>query len=285
MYRTPLALSSLPENPSTSARSVRNLNGNTVPDRPPLLLRLRAWLPFVASAALVALGIQMALQTPWLGLLMIAASLLVFIPRLRARQRLHKMVQSGNADELIDAWESAVTDLPHADTMLPLIQATALASNGLIDRARTALARAARGSAWEAALEHRLIVETLLDTFEGERELALEKAARLSALPLPPVGPVMQGRVTQLRAAIGAVARAFAHEHTAEDGKLLQRAASKNPLVHWPLRYAAAVVCVDAGSLQEARRLISDAPEWPEGSAFRAFHAELLEHSEAPGSA
>ena len=78
--------------------------------------------------------------------------------------------------------------------MAPLVAATALMSNGMTERARTALSRAQRGPAWEAALEHRLFVEVLADAFEGDRDRALQNAERLALLPLPPESPFVRSR-------------------------------------------------------------------------------------------
>ena len=52
--------------------------------------------------------------------------------------------------------------------------------------------------------------------------------------------------------------------------------AKSSPLVHWAMRYARAVVMIDAGRQHEARALLAGAPPWPEQSAFRSFHDELL---------
>ena len=244
----------------------------------------RGTLSFVASAAIVALAIHTSFTRPWLGLLMLTPLAVLAALRLRARRRVRRMVQSGQVEQLVGAWEEAVSDLPHADTMLPLIQATALAASGMTDRARAALERASRGSAWEAALEHRLIVETMLHTFEGDAADAMEKSARLAALPLPDVGPSVRARVEQARHAMAALARAFAHDAHERDAELLTSAARENPLLHWPLRYAAAVVEIDAGRPAKARKLIDSAPEWPEESVFRAYQAELAAHAATPGA-
>jgi hypothetical protein len=40
--------------------------------------------------------------------------------------------------------------------------------------------------------------------------------------------------------------------------------------------YAAAVVSIDLGQLARAKKLLVTAPPWPEGSAFHAFHEELM---------
>jgi hypothetical protein len=85
----------------------------------------------------------------------------------------------------------------------------------------------------------------------------------------------MQGRVRVLREALAAFARAFAHTSSAKDLGVLERASKKSPLVHWAMRYAAAVVAIDHGDLVHARKLLETAPDWPEGSAFHAFHQEL----------
>ena len=42
------------------------------------------------------------------------------------------------------------------------------------------------------------------------------------------------------------------------------------------MRYAQAVLAIDAGEKGAARELLHDAPAWPRESAFRAFHDELI---------
>jgi hypothetical protein len=154
--------------------------------------------------------------------------------------------------------------------------ATAYAAYGFIDRARLALGRAARGPAWDAALEQRLFVEALLDVYEGERLRAMRRAAELERLPLPPSGFWMRRKIALLRRGVAALARAFAHESRAGDERLLRAAARSSPLVHWAMRYGRAVFLVDAGRRDEARTLLADAPSWPPESAFHAFQQELL---------
>lgn len=244
--------------------------------QPPASSSLGSTLALVASAALVALAIHLSLREPWIGLVVGVLALLVALPQLRARRRMRRLLTSGDVEAVLAMWEVALDRVPHKETLLPLIRATALAANGMTERARDALARAAQGPAWDATLEQRLFVETLLDTFEGERDVALGKAGRLANLPLPPAGPLLRLRVSQARRAIGAFARAFAHRADRGDLDVLLAAARKNPLIHWPLRYAAAIVCIDSGQPARARRLIHDAPSWPEDSAFHAFHSELL---------
>jgi hypothetical protein len=160
--------------------------------------------------------------------------------------------------------------------MGPLMTATAFAAYGWVGQARAALAAAERGPAWDAALEHRLFLDALLLTFEGDRDGALEQAGRLERLPLPSAGTGLRGRVQMLRVAAGALARAFAHRSRAGDREALERASESSPLVFWAMRYAAAVVAIDQRSFAQARGLLAGAPEWPAESTFRAFHDEIL---------
>ncbi|MEZ4223032.1 MAG: hypothetical protein R3B13_18960 [Polyangiaceae bacterium] len=247
--------------------------------RPPLLLRLKAWLPFLASAVLGAVILRLSWDAPWLGAVALAAIAWFVLSRRRQQRRLQALALSGRTDELVNQWEQAVADLPQAETLLPLIHATAFTSSGLTDRAREALERGRRAGSWESTEEHRLIVETLLDAFEGDRQRAMDKARRLASLPVPPVGPMMRARILELRRALMAFARAFAHDSGPGDGRLLRHAAKKNPLIHWPFRYAAAVAFIDHGKHSEAQRLLRDAPAWPADSAFAAFQEELSEHA------
>lgn len=249
---------------------------SVMPFQPPSLgSRLAAWLPFVLSAALAALGIRIALREPLIAIALIVVLVALMAPGIRERRRIRRVLQSGDVRSVMAAWTESFTRVPHPETLGPLITATAFASCGWIEQARTALERAVKGPIWEAALEHRLVVETLLDTFEGERLAALEKAERLCELPLPAAGPFVRGRVRTLRAAMAALARAFARMPRQGDMSLLEQAAKTNPLIHWPMRYAAAILAIDGGDAHRARRLIGDAPPWPSESAFHAFHAEI----------
>lgn len=247
-----------------------------------MLTRLRSSSLLLGSAALVAAALHQARENAWWLVVPLVALVAIvgwFVLRAAGKRRVRRMLVEGRAEELLELWHDSLTSLPHAETTVPLLHATALTASGHTDRARTALTHASRGHAWPAAYEHRLLVETLLDSFEGERGAALEKAEELRNLPLPAVGEELRGRVALLREAVGAVARAFAHQPEARDAALLWEAARRNALIHWPLRYAAAVVCIDRGQKAEARELLANAPEWPEDSAFRAFHAELTAYA------
>jgi hypothetical protein len=248
--------------------------------KPSVGSRAWAWSRFVLSAAAVSLALHFALQEPWVGAVFALLVLGFGLPQLRARQRLRELLSSGDLRAILDVWNDAIDTLPHHRTVGPLIRATALAAHGLTDRARGVMERAERGLAWENAIEHRLFLETLLDAFEGRKNQALDKARALRALPLP-ASPWAKSRASVLRSAAGALARAFAHCPEKDDVDRLLAAAKHHPLVHWAMRYALAVVHIDQGRRDAALELVEAAPEWPEGSAFNAFQAEILERSAA----
>lgn len=236
---------------------------------------------FVASAALFA-GVVHGLwqYVPAAsGFFLIPALALVAayaVFRWWSHRRLVKMLRRGDVNEVISQWSHGFERIPHADTMAPLMTATAFAAFGRVVDARRALATAARGPAWEAALEHRLFLDALLSTFEGDAEYAGQQAAKLNALPMPDKTDLRE-RVGVLRQALAALVRAF--QHCAEPGDLdrLEAASEKSPLVHWAMRYGAAIVAIDRGEKDKARALIDGAPRWPTESAFRGFHDEISE--------
>lgn len=189
---------------------------------------------------------------------------------------MRKLLISGDVQRILGSWKGSLDKVTYPETMAPLMTATAYAAYGFIDSARHALSRAARGPAWEAAVEQRLFVEALLDVYEGERTRAMTKAEELEQLPIPPAGFWMRRKIARLRRGVGAMARAFAHASRSGDEQVLATAADSSPLVHWAMRYAHAVYLVDNQRKDEARTLLAGAPEWPQESAFRAFHDELL---------
>jgi hypothetical protein len=78
-----------------------------------------------------------------------------------------------------------------------------------------------------------------------------------------------------LRGAVAALARAFSHQSASGDRQLLIAASDQSPLVHWAMRYGAAISSIDAGDLSGARVLIGGAPSWPSESCFALFHQEI----------
>src|SRR5262249_50371771 len=181
------------------------------------------------------------------------------LPAWLARRRMRRLLLSGDIARILGTWQSSFRKITHPDTMAPLVTATAYAAYGFIDQARDALARAAKGPAWEAAVEQRLFVEALLDVYEGERSRAITKAQELENLPLPKVGFWMRRKISLLRRGVGALTRAFAHSGRQEDEDLLREVARSSPLVHWAMRYARVIYLVDAGRPHEARQLLVDA--------------------------
>lgn len=231
---------------------------------------------FVVSAALVALALRLATGHPWLSVTFALLSLVALIPPYMMRHKFRKLLLSGDAERIASVWWTVAQRTPYPETTGPLIAATAFAAFGWVEQARAHLRRVCPGPAWESAREHRMFVETMLEVFDGDRSRAIEMAEAIVALPLPPVRGRLREQVVLLRASLAAFARAFARHYDVGDFGLLEMAARTSPLVSWAMRYAAAVIAVDQGWTEQARVLLADAPMWPEQSAFRAFHQELL---------
>ena len=230
---------------------------------------------FVVSAALAAATLRFTWYEPLISAALLGGAFTFALGRWIARRRLRKILRSGDVHSVLERWSPSLERIPHPATMGPLMTATAFAAYGWVDQARAAMAAAERGPAWEAAIEHRLFLDALLLTFEGDRDGALEQAGRLERLPLPPASETLRDRVRMLRVAVGALARAFAHQSQPGDLALLERASEASPLVFWAMRYAAAVVAIDEGDRAAALALLASAPVWPEESTFRAFHDEI----------
>jgi hypothetical protein len=239
-------------------------------------LRASALLPVVVAALGVFLAGQLIERNPRSAVPLLAVSALLFAPALVGRWRMRKLLMSGDVERVLGTWAGSIDRVAYSETVAPLLRATAYASYGWIGAARRALERAVKGPAWEAALEQRLFIETLLDTFEGKRDVAIRKAEALVFLPIPRTGPLARRRIALLRRGLGALARAFAHASHDGDAKLLVKAAGASPLMHWAMRYAGAVVAIDHGRVLDVPTLLAGAPRWPAQSAFREYHAELL---------
>ncbi len=246
--------------------------------------RVFRWVALVASAALVAAGLRFAVREPLFAAAVVGIVVAAVLGRWLSRRRLRRVLRSGDVIAVLRSWTGALDRIPYPATMAPLMAATAFAACGWIDKARAALAAAERGPVWEAALEHRLFLDTLLLTFEGDRDAALDQARRLVRLPLPRSRGVLRDRVLALRSAAVAFARAFAHQSEPGDDVLLERASENSPLVFWAMRYAAAIVAIDRGDNPKATRLLAGAPPWPEESIFRTFHLEIEEHTRPAAS-
>jgi|SRR5580692_4083861 hypothetical protein len=244
--------------PSRPSRALRSL---------PLALAGMTFLLFAAGRDPRAVG----------PTLVVAAVLLA--PVVIGRWRMRRLLVSGDVERVIGTWEGSIARIAHAETMAPLLRATAYAAYGWLEPARRAMDRAVKGAAWDAAVEQRLFVETLLDAFEGRRDDALRKARELEALPNRGGGLMGRRRVASLRRGLSAFARAFTHESLDGDARVLSRAAGASPLVYWAMRYAEAIVAIDRGRASEVAPLLAGAPQWPRESAFQEYHHELLAHA------
>jgi hypothetical protein len=243
--------------------------------------RTLALLPLAIAAFSAVLAAQMIGRDPRSAVPLVAFAVLLLTPTIVGRVRMRRLLMSGDAERVIATWEGSFVRVAHAETVGPLLRATAYASYGSLEAARRSLSRAVKGPAWDAALEQRLFVETLLDTFEGERDIALSKAEALQSLPMPVGGLLARRRIALLRRALAALARAFAHVSNEGDAQLLSKAGAASPLVHWAMRYAEAIVAVDRGRAREVLALLAGAPNWPTGSAFHSYHEELLAQAKA----
>jgi hypothetical protein len=244
--------------------------------------RIRGVLWVFSSAAIVAFALHIGRKSPPLGMLLLALFAFTQVPSLLRQLRLRRLLRSGDLSAVLQAYHPALARLPHPETLGPLMVAAALAAHGMVDRARRALDRAVRGEAWEAALEHRWFVETLMETFDGDRSRAVDRAESLEKLPLPAGSAPLQRRVVALRAALTALARAFARRSLDGDAEVLEAASKNSPLVHWAMRYGAVVAYLERGNRGRAQLLLAGAPQWPTDSAFRAFQEELSGLAEAP---
>jgi hypothetical protein len=240
------------------------------------MLSFRRALPIATVALFVLSASRLIVRDVRFSAAVAVALAALVVPAWLARRRMRRLLLSGDIGRILSAWQGSFRKVTYPETMAPIVTATAYAAYGFIGHARDALARAAKGPAWEAAVEQRLFIEALLDVYEGERSLAMSKAEELESLPLPNVGFWMRRKISLLRRGVSALARAFAHTSHEADESVLREAARSSPLVHWAMRYARAIFLVDAGRRREARVLIADAPLWPEDSAFRSFHEELV---------
>jgi hypothetical protein len=244
------------------------------PSRSPRVLRS---LP-IALAGMTFLLFAAGRDPRALGPTLVVAVVL-FAPVVIGRWRMRRLLVSGDVERVIGTWEGTIARVAHAETMAPLLRATAYAAYGWIEPARRAMERAVKGGAWDAAIEQRLFVETLLDAYEGHRDDALRKSRELEALPNRAQGLLGRRRVASLRRGLSAFARAFTHQSLAGDAQILSRAAGASPLVYWAMRYAAAIVAIDSGRAADVGPLLAGAPQWPRESAFHEYHDELLAHA------
>lgn len=229
---------------------------------------------FVASAAAVAALVHLAFAYPGWGLLGIGVLLMLPLQRMAARRRLHRLLESGDVTRLLETWQSPPNAGPRGRAAERLMRATALASYGWTVRARQLLDIHQETHALTSGLEHRVFLEVLLSSLEGNTDRALAMALALNALPTPEDKTVRQRAKVQREGAL-ALARAFASCSRPGDRESLRRAARQNPLLIWPMRYAEAKLSLQEGNSRRARRLLRLAPAWPPQSVFRHLTQSL----------
>src|SRR5260221_5089343 len=147
--------------------------------------RIRGALWLLSSAAIIGCAVHVGQKSPSLGMMLLGLFAFTQVPSLLRQVRMRRLLRAGDLGAVLQAYHPALARLPHPETLGPLMVAAALAAHGMVDRARRALDRAVRGEAWEAALDHRWFVETLLETFDGDRGRAVDRAESLEKLPLP----------------------------------------------------------------------------------------------------
>ena len=178
-------------------------------------------LSFTAAALFALISARLVSQDARYAVVVLLVALGFGVPALLSRRRMRRLLLSGDVPRILGTWQGSLRRVTYPETMAPLMTATAYAAYGFIDAARNSLSRAARGPAWDAAVEQRLFVEALLDVYEGERNGAMMKATELEQLPLPSASFWMRRKISLLRRGIAAMARAFAHQSRADDERLL----------------------------------------------------------------
>ncbi len=239
--------------------------------------RALAWSPLLLSAGLVSFALRIGRDSPFVAAGLVALSMAAFIPTLLVRRRFRRLLASGDPELIAPAWQRVIRNDVAADAEAPraLMSAITYAACGWVEQAREHLAKTTRSAGLDPTGEHRMFVETMLEAFDGDRELAVSMAARIGAMPVPEVGVSLQRKVLALRTSLGALARAFAHVSLPGDLEVLESAAGASPLISWAMRYAAAIALLDRNDPLRALAMLEGAPDWPQQSAFRAFHHEL----------
>jgi hypothetical protein len=232
---------------------------------------------FVLLSLVAALAFAVNAGRWWvafaLGAVLALAALAAALPRWFARRRLRAIIATGDVRSLLRAWYRSAASLANPEVAIPLMIATAYASFGWVEEARRARAAITGGAG--SSREQLEFVDVLLEVYEGDREAAVRRAEALLDRGLPEGDGAFTRRVRSLRRGLVAIARAFAHRATDEDVRALVAMRDPVPILTWPLRYAEAVVAIDAGDRARAEAVLRAAPAWPANSVFRAFHAEL----------
>jgi hypothetical protein len=236
--------------------------------------RAAGFVRFMASAAAVAYAIRLALAGEWLlaGAFVLLVVPLSVAPEFLERRRRRAIYRTGSVAEILEA---ALREVQHSDQeRIALQRALALAALGVTGPARLALQAWRHRHLDDDEHEQLLIVEVLIEAFEGEHTGAHGRAAALRSLPRPE-SPGRERRSRAIRECMGAIVRAFDGRAEQGDLELLLRGPEVLPLLHWVTRYAAAAVCAQRGARDAVATLLEGAPEWPQDSAFALLHRDL----------
>src|SRR5580658_2330435 len=123
--------------------------------------RMFRFLPLAAAAVSAVLAAQLVARDSRYALPLLGLVVLSMVPRFVGRWKVRKLLRSGDVERVIGTWSGSIERVANRETMGPLLYATAYAAYGRVEEARRALDRAAKGPAWDAAIEQRLFVETL----------------------------------------------------------------------------------------------------------------------------
>lgn len=229
---------------------------------------------FIASAAAVAYSIRLVLAGRWVlaSTFVLLALPLLLVPEFLERRRRRAVYRSGNMSEIVETALLEVEDSDHEQ--IALQRALALAALGVTGPARIALQAWRHRSPSDEEYERLLVVEVLIEAFEGEHTGAHQRAATLSSLPRPETRGD-ERRSTAIRECMSAIVRAFDGRPEPGDLDRLLRGPEVLPVLHWVTRYAAAAVCSQRGARDAVRALLAGAPVWPEESAFAMLHRDL----------
>lgn len=229
---------------------------------------------FIASAAAVAYSIRLVLAGRWVlaSAFALLAVPLFLVPEYLERRRRRAVYRSGNLQEILETALLEVRDEGHE--RMALHRALALAALGVTGPARLVLQTWRHRHVSDEEHEQLLIVEVLIEAFEGEHTGAYGRASQLRSLPRPET-PGNERRSQAVRDCMAAIVRAFDGRSEAGDLEHLLRGPEVLPVLHWVTRYAAAAICAQRGARDAVATLLQGAPVWPEESAFALLHRDL----------
>lgn len=236
--------------------------------------RILGPLRFIASAAAVAYAIRALVYGRYVlvALMVLLAFATVFVPEVLERMRRRAVYRSGNVRDILHT--ALLETDSESENSVTLKRALAFAALGVTGPARLALQSRPRRALSDEEREELLIIEALVEAFDGEHTNATRRVAALELLPLPTGGA--ERRARSVRRCLAAIVRAFDGRSEQDDLEVLVRGPEVLPILYWATRYAAAAVCAQRGARDAVQTLLAEAPAWPEESAFSLLHRDLL---------